>query len=120
MNETVVSAALRTRHYSRVKNVFLIPLAHKHLVKKMPLLGPRMHSGCFEAIFQLEDGVRNSKLALSAELVQEAPIGIAATNTVPSKDSFPSKCVPPNSSIVVAKYLDFIICKSVVQISAQI
>ena len=58
-DETVVGAALCTGRSSHVKNFFQILLAHKHIVKKMPMFGPRMHPGCFLAIFLLEDCVCN-------------------------------------------------------------
>ena len=48
---TVGSEALRTGQYSRVKYVYQIPLAHKHMVKKVPMLGQMMHPGCFQTIF---------------------------------------------------------------------
>ena len=36
-DEPVVSAALRTGHCSCEKKFFLVPLVHKHMVKKMPI-----------------------------------------------------------------------------------
>ena len=88
MDETEVSAALRNGHYSRVKKVFPIPLAHKRIVKNLPMLGPRMHPACFQAIFLLEDCVRNGKCALTAELEKEATIVITVTNAVSTKHSY--------------------------------
>ena len=87
----MVSAALRTGHCPRVKNIFQISLAHKHIVKKMSLFGPKMHPGCFQAIFLLDDCTRNGVLALGTELVHVAPIVIAVTNAMPTKDSFPGQ-----------------------------
>ena len=86
-DETVISAAHCNGHYSRVKNLFQILLAHRHIFKKMPMFGPKMHPWCFQAIFLWEDSVRNGKLALSAALKQEAPIIITATYAVPTEDS---------------------------------
>ena len=86
MDEMVVSAALRIWHHSRVKNVFRVPLAHKYIVKKMPMFGPRTHQNCYQAIFLLEDCNGNAKLVLSAKLEQELPIIIAAKNAVPTKE----------------------------------
>ena len=84
----VASAALRTGDYSHVKNVFQIPLAHKHIVKKMPMFGQSMYPSCSEAIFLLEECVRNGELAHSAELKLEASIVVIVINAVPTKDSF--------------------------------
>ena len=118
-DEMVLSAAVCIGQHS-VKNVFQILLEHKHIVKKMPMFGPRMHQGCFQMIFLLDDCICHGKLALSAELEQEVSIFITATNVIPTKDSFPGHRVPPNSSIEVAKYQNLVICKSVVQMSVQI
>ena len=85
----MVSAVLLTGHYSCVMNIFQIPMTHKHIVKKMPMFGPRMHLSCFQTIFMLEENVHNGKMALGAELKQEAPIVITVTNAVPIKDFFP-------------------------------
>ena len=85
----VVSAALRTGHHTRALNFFQAPLAHMHIAKKMPMLGPKMHASCFRAIFLLKDCFVNGKLVLSAKLEQEAPIVITVTNAVPTKYSFP-------------------------------
>ena len=90
-NRTEVSAALHTGHSSRVKNVFLIKLAHKHIVKMMPMFRLWMHPGCCDAIFLMKDCVGNGESALSAELEQEAPIVITFTNAMPTKDSFPGQ-----------------------------
>ena len=84
----MVSAALRTGHRSHVKNVFLIPLAHMHVVKKMQMLKSRMHPGCFQAIFLLENCVRNGELKVSAEFKQDTPIVITVANAVPITGAF--------------------------------
>ena len=76
-------------HQPRVKNVFQVPLAHKDIVLKMPILGPKMHPGCFQAILLLEYCIGNSNWALSAELEKEAPIVIAVAIDVPINDSLP-------------------------------
>ena len=84
------------------------------------MYGRRMRPTCFEAIFLLEDWIRNDKLALSAELKQKAPIVVIDTNAVLTKDSFPGHWVPPNTSIEAAKYQDLIICRNIAKMSAQI
>ena len=79
-----------------------------------------MYPGCIQVIFLLEDCVRNGEMELSAELVKEAPNVTSDINAVPTNDSFPYQCVPRHTSIEVAKYQDLIICRNVVQMSAQI
>ena len=79
-DEKVDSAAVLTGHFSRVMNVSQIPLAHKHIVKKMPIFLSRRHAGCIRVISLLKNCVRNGELELSVDLEQEAPIEIAVNN----------------------------------------
>ena len=82
----MVSAAFRTGHRSHLKNIFRVTLAHLHIVRKTPMLGPRMHPSCFQAIFLSEDCIRNRDLVLSANLEQVSPIAITVAKAAPTKD----------------------------------
>ena len=53
VDKSVISTTLRTGHHSH-ENIFQVPLAHKHIVKKMKMLRLRMHPSCFQTIFLLE------------------------------------------------------------------
>ena len=88
------------------------------IARKMPMFWPRIQPGCFQAIFLLEDCARYCKMALCAELMQEASIVITVTSSLLTMDSFPCHWDHPNSSIDVAMYQDLITCMSVAKRSA--
>ena len=66
VKETVVSAALRTEHLSRMWNIFHVLLAHKHTVNEVPLFRPRIQQCWFQALFLLEDSIGNGELIFIA------------------------------------------------------
>ena len=119
VDNTVVSVALNTGHHSCVQNVFQLPLTHKHTVRKLLMFGLRTYPSCVQVVFLSEGCVGNGELVPCAELELEDPVVITASNAMPTKDTFTGHRVPPNSSIEVDKDQDLVICRDVVQMSAQ-
>ena len=52
-DETVISVTLRTGHHTGVEDISEVSLAHQD-VDEVPVLGPRVHPGCLQAVFLLE------------------------------------------------------------------
>ena len=61
-----VSAALRIGHHSRTEDVFHVSLAQEHIVEKMPMFLPWMHTNCSLSMFPLEEFIGKGEMVLSS------------------------------------------------------
>lgn len=63
----MVSVTLRSGHHTGVEGISEVSLAHQD-ADKVPMLGPRVHRGCLQAVFLLEYGVDDYNLLFCTEL----------------------------------------------------
>ena len=91
-DQTVVCAAQCTEHLSCGKNVFQARLVHKHVVKKIPMFGQRMHPSWFQTNFLMEDCNRNGEFVLSRRrpLPLQLPTPCLPRTHIQAAESFPT------------------------------
>lgn len=83
-----------------------------------------MGRGCIQVVFRmsflLEDGIGDDKLLFHAKLKQQAPIFVAVSDAVSTKNSFPGNCVLAHSGVKVPKDYYFVVCRGALEEAAKL
>ena len=84
-------------------NLWSVFFSNNHIVNQMPLLGSKVHPGCFVSGGLAENGISDKEIVCSACPTQEVSIAVTLAYAMSANVTLPCHVIGANSGIEVTK-----------------